>query len=156
MRNSFSSYSSEAEFFLGACIACEEAPRGHNNALQIAPFSASIPSRSDTISEIIELREAIRRCIPDLIDFGSNRAKRAFESQFDRLTKPSYSGRLRGTSGEKVDQITQIVQTASNERKSGGLVFSVFLPSDHLRKKRPGYVPCLVSGSFSKIKRGFT
>jgi hypothetical protein len=39
-------------------------------------------------------------------------------------------------------------QIVRKEPGSGGLVFSVFHPRDLYERLRPGYVPCLISGSF--------
>lgn len=139
---------------LAACLACEESPRGHNNSLQVAPYTASIQACDTTLLELEELRCSLAAAIPELVDFGEKRANRAFNSTKDTTTKPSYVGRIRGTSGENIDQLEHIVSISGNEQKSGGLVFSVFLPSDYTRRNRPGYIPCLLAGSFFEDREG--
>lgn len=65
----------------------------------------------------------------------------------DSITKPSYVNRLSRLVSGKCSQIEILSARFRTEPSSGGLVFSVFEPADLLRRYRPGYVPCLVSGS---------
>src|SRR5690606_5014206 len=46
------------------------------------------------------------------------------------------------------NQLERIASIAAKEPSSGGLVFSVFDPDDLEDRRRPGYVPCLIAGTF--------
>jgi thymidylate synthase len=88
------------------------------------------------------------KIFPELVQFGRLRAKKAYENLNDTITKPSYIGRLRHYGSQGIDQIENTVSIASKEPASGGLCFNIFEPEDLIKRLRPGYVPCLISGTF--------
>jgi hypothetical protein len=84
-----------------------------------------------------------------LTNHGSKRALKAFFSNADTITKPSYIGRLNNGLVWDIPEGQRdiLIEGFIREPLSGGLVFSVFHPKDLIERRRPGYVPCLVSGS---------
>jgi hypothetical protein len=133
--------------FLGAQL-CFEGRSGYDGAWQVAPLFCSIPYKRDCLERLKNLKDRLAKQFPELIEFGDARAARAFQSTRHSITKPSYVLRLSryGASGQ--NQIENILRIADKEPASGGLVFSVFEAADLESRFRPGYVPCLVSGSF--------
>lgn len=142
------SIDSEVAFLFYATTLCKEAKTGYDGAWQIAPFQCSIPYTDKGVSNLIDLKEALADRFPALLAFGEKRAKKAFVSTADTITKPSYIGRIRDFRKNGIDQLCTMTDVASSEPASGGLVFSVFSPHDLIDRRRPGYVPCLISGSF--------
>jgi hypothetical protein len=136
----------EVSFLYNAAYLCRESKRGYDGAWQIAPFQCSIPFENNCLLRLERLKERLAHAFPELIAFGERRAKKAFVDEVDTVTKPSYVRRLRNFCG-KTNQFENMAAIASKEPASGGLVFSVFSPNDLLDRRRPGYVPCLVSGS---------
>lgn len=143
-----SSIHSEIDYLHVGAQMCADMRAGHDGIKQVAPFIASIPYRDDAIQELVELTEALEDNFPELISYGRKRASKAYETSHGTVTKPSYRGRMIGTDGHETDQMAAIESIFSREAHSGGLSFSVFLPRDLLDRKRPGYVPCLLSGSY--------
>ena len=137
----------EPSLLFYATLLCSEGKTGSDGAWQVAPFFCSLPYRTDCLAELNRLREALATRFPELIAFGDRRAAKAYKSNHNSITKPSYIKRLM-VSGTKHSQLRNILQIASTEPTSGGLVFSIFEPRDLEKRLRPGYVPCLVSGSF--------
>lgn len=123
---------------------------------QVAPVFCKIAYSQDGLQRLVALDAAIRDELPELHKFGKDRARRAYHSVSDTLTKPSYIGRLldfhREGRGSQLDTIANILH---HEPTSGGLVFSIFHPDDLRNRPRPGYVPCLISGSFLVHARKF-
>ncbi|WP_193366948.1 hypothetical protein [Pelagibius marinus] len=140
--------SDEVSYLYHATFQCCEERQGYDGAWQLAPFQCSIPYQDNAISRLLNLREFLREEFPELIDFGERRAKKAFEERRSTTTKPSYISRIENFLQDGFDQKQNLLEIAKREPASGGLVFSVFTPHDILDRKRPGYVPCLVSGSF--------
>lgn len=133
--------------FYGAQLCAEQKP-GNDGIKQVAPFFASIPYHPKSIERLNELIDCLEVKFPQLVNHGRRRAAKAFETIRGTTTKPSYSGRIHGTDGHDLNQIDALVNIFRKEPYSGGLVFSVFMPVDLVKRRRPGYVPCLVSGSF--------
>ena len=133
--------------YYGALL-CKESKTGHDGAWQIAPLFCSLPYRTCSVDELLALKERLATHFPELVSFGDRRAAKAYHSRFHSITKPSYIQRLRTCRNGENSQIDNLVRIAAREPASGGLVFSVFSPIDLETRLRPGYVPCLVSGSF--------
>lgn len=138
---------SEASFLHHTASLCREMKTGHDGAWQIAPFQCSIPYQERCLQQVEALKDRLRRQFPALIEFGEKRAKKAYRSTAGTITKPSYISRIINFDGKGLNQLESIRTVAGREPSSGGLVFSVFTPSDLADRKRPGYVPCLVAGS---------
>jgi thymidylate synthase len=138
----------EASFLYNAVDLCRENKSGNDGAWQVAPFQCSIPFSEQTLENIGALKQRIRASFPALYDYGANRANKAYNSSGDTITKPSYNTRIENYLGSGLNQLDCIENIGSQERCSGGLVFSVFSPEDLVRRNRPGYVPCLIAGSF--------
>lgn len=138
----------EASFLYQSAFLCREGRSGYDGAWQIAPFQCSIPFASDCIVRLQGLKNHLASIFPDLIAFGERRAKKAFVDVVDTVTKTSYIKRIRNFLDSGTDRFSTLVDICSREPASGGLVFSVFSPVDLENRQRPGYVPCLVSGSF--------
>jgi hypothetical protein len=94
------------------------------------------------------LKKQLQHKLPKLVDFGERRARKAFIETADTITKPSYTKRIHNFLDTGTNQFEALAKIVSREPASGGLVFSVFSPTDLARRQRPGYVPCLISGSF--------
>jgi hypothetical protein len=140
---------SEIHFLHTVVEACRAGGEKHDGIWQAAPVFCTIPFSPLGIKQLISLDATIRDVLPDLHRFASNRAARAYNSTKDTLTKPSYISRIRNFQNEGVGcQIKNIHNILREEPSSGGLVFSVFHPGDICKRFRPGYVPCLISGSF--------
>nr|WP_321457088.1 hypothetical protein [uncultured Cohaesibacter sp.] len=146
MRNFF--IRNEASFLYYAVELCRETKCGSDGAWQVAPFQCSIPYSENALGKIEALKQRIKTQFPDLYEYGANRAKKAYHSSSDTITKPSYNARLKNYKGTGLNQLVSIEQIGSRNKCSGGLVFSVFSPEDLVKKHRPGYVPCLIAGSF--------
>jgi hypothetical protein len=147
---------SEIHFLHNIVEYCRDGGEKHDGIWQAAPVFCRIPFSADGVERLIALNAAIQRELPELHKFGNDRARRAYHSARDTLTKPSYIGRLRdfGKEGHGC-QLENIGEILRREPTSGGLVFSVFHPSDIRNRFRPGYVPCLISGSFLVHDREF-
>lgn len=133
--------------FLGTLL-CVETRSGYDGAWQVAPLFCSLPYRENSLDRLRSLKQRLAEHFPALIAFGDSRADRAYRSVHHSITKPSYIQRLHGYGPNKRNQIANISHIAQKEPTSGGLVFSIFDPRDLENRYRPGYVPCLVSGSF--------
>jgi len=122
---------------------------GRDAAWQLAPVFASIGYSDQCIANLQAFELALAQIFPDLSNHGSKRALKAFVRNADTITKPSYIGRLNnGLAWDLPDgQRDILIERFIREPLSGGLVFSVFHPKDLIARRRPGYVPCLVSGS---------
>lgn len=138
----------EASFLYNAANLCQESQVGNDGAWQVAPFQCSIPYDENCLEKLSSLKSGIKKTFPSLFDFGFQRAQKAYNSQFDTISKPSYNMRLEDYHLTGLNQLDLIESIASKEAWSGGLVFSVFSPEDLVNRKRPGYVPCLIAGSF--------
>jgi hypothetical protein len=151
-----SSEPSEIHFLRNIVECCRAGGEKHDGIWQAAPVFCRIPFSADAVERLIALDAAIQRELPELHKFGRDRARRAYHSTGDTLTKPSYIARLRdfGKAGHGC-QLENIGEILRREPTSGGLVFSVFNPDDIRNRFRPGYVPCLISGSFLVHDREF-
>jgi hypothetical protein len=138
----------EISFLYHAVSMCKDLRSGHDGAWQIAPFQSSIPFTHDCIENLNGLRDSIHKLFPELIRHGEDRAHRAFVNLKDSVTKPSYSNRIANFRDSHINQFETMLDISKREAASGGLVFSVFSPEDLIERQRPGYVPCLVAGSF--------
>lgn len=138
----------EVHFLYTAVTLCLESGTSNDGIWQVAPFFCSIPYRDNGMERLVNLQVHLSHLFPELIDFGNVRAAKAFKSSLDTITKPSYIGRINNFCGRGIDQIENICNIFLKEPSSGGLIFSVFSPEDILDRKRPGYVPCLIAGSF--------
>tara|TARA_R100001126_G_C4879008_1_gene177922 strand:+ start:1134 stop:1877 length:744 start_codon:yes stop_codon:yes gene_type:complete len=139
---------SELSYLFSAANICIERKEGADGAWQVAPFFCSIPFSEDSYEDMKKFANSIEEEISDLYSFGKRRAYKAFGNEVDSVTKPSYLKRINNYNDDGIDQFENILSISEKEFNSGGLVFSVFDPMDLIRRKRPGYVPCLVSGSF--------
>ncbi len=140
---------SEVHFLHSVVEYCRQGGERHDGIWQVAPVFCTIPFSATGTNRLMALDAAIQRELPELHKFGHDRARRAYRSTSDTLTKPSYIGRLRDFGKEgRGCQLENIREMLCREPTSGGLVFSVFHPHDMRDGFRPGYVPCLVSGSF--------
>lgn len=137
----------EIDYLLQTAVLCREATPGHDGVWQVAPFFCSIPFSLGYEERLTNLKSALGSKFPKLVAYGEKRAKRAFSQQNDSVTKPSYINRIRNFCHREIDQVANITAIAARERCSSGLVFSVFDPGDLIRRRRPGYVPCIVSGT---------
>ncbi|HEV3397213.1 MAG TPA: hypothetical protein VG100_13795 [Xanthobacteraceae bacterium] len=138
----------EVSLLFFAVLLCTESKSGYDGSWQVAPLFCSLPYRDNCLDRLLALKQRLGDRFPQLIAFGDRRAAKAYQSQYHSITKPSYILRLRKYGSQKRSQIRNITQIAHEEPASGGLVFSVFKPSDLEQRLRPGYVPCLISGSF--------
>jgi len=140
---------SEVHFLHSVVERCQQGGEKHDGIWQVAPAFCRIPFSASGTKQLIALDAMIQRELPELHKFGHDRARRAYFSTRDTLTKPSYIGRLRDFRSQGGGcQLESIGEILSREPTSGGLVFSVFHPDDIRNRFRPGYVPCLISGSF--------
>lgn len=153
MISNSSSIRSEIEYLHVGAQMCSEMRSGHDGIKQVAPFMASIPYRENAIKNLENLLLELELIFPELIGYGRKRAAKAYKTEKGTITKPSYSGRIAGTDGHSVNQIEALRRIFSKEPHSGGLSFSVFLPKDLIDRQRPGYVPCLLSGTYL-LERG--
>ena len=147
------SIKSELDYLLYGAQLCAEQKSGNDGIKQVAPYYASIPYNVNSVEILNDLIDHLDDYFPDLIGHGRRRAEKAYSTLRGTATKPSYSGRIYGTDGQDIDQVDSMVKIFQKEPYSGGLVFNVFLPEDLQKRQRPGYVPCLVSGSFL-LERG--
>jgi hypothetical protein len=138
----------EVSLLFFATLLCSETKSGTDGAWQIAPFFCSLPYREDSLQRLLELKDTLAVQFPELVAFGDRRAAKAYQTVHHSITKPSYSQRLHAYGPDHRDQTVNMRAIAKKEPSSGGLVFSVFDPRDLERRYRPGYVPCLVAGSF--------
>lgn len=139
---------SDLAFLHEVARACRGRAVGRDVVWQVAPVMASIPYRDGIVPALERLEESIADAFPRLAEHGRRRASRAYESKRDTLTKPSYWRRLwTSYPGAEEPQVDVLESRLVAEPTSGGLVFSVFHPKDLQDRRRPGYVPCLVSGS---------
>jgi hypothetical protein len=138
----------EVSFLYHAAYSCRESRTGYDGAWQIAPFQCSIPYEKSCLERLCGLKNHLRCSLPKLIEFGELRAQKAFVQTTDTITKPSYIKRIYNFLDGGTNQVDALANIASREPASGGLVFSVFSPRDLVQRQRPGYVPCLISGSF--------
>lgn len=139
---------SEASFLYHAVELCRESRSGNDGAWQVAPFQCSIPYSDNALEKIGALKQNLKDRFPDLYAYGENRAKKAYQSTRDTITKPSYNSRIANYKDSGLNQLNAIENIGAHERSSGGLVFSIFSPDDLVNRRRPGYVPCLIAGSF--------
>jgi len=139
---------SELEYLHVGAQMCMDTRSGHDGIKQVAPFMASIPYRNGVVDKLNSLVSTLEEEFPDLVHYGRKRAAKAYQSAKGSITKPSYSGRIAGTDGQNVNQLDALANIFSKEAHSGGLSFSVFLPRDLIDRQRPGYVPCLLSGTY--------
>jgi hypothetical protein len=138
---------SELHFLHRVTSQCAGQSVGRDSVWQLAPVFASIPYSPQAVDGLRAFDARISRVLPMLSAHGRARAKRAFVRTKDSITKPSYISRLRTVVDGKRTQLDVLGARFCQEPSSGGLVFSIFQPRDLLARKRPGYVPCLVSGS---------
>jgi hypothetical protein len=145
----------ELEFLYDTVRAAKGKCVGRDAVWQLAPVFASIRYSSDSTARLRSFAEAIQISLPRLANHGQNRARKAFVRGADTITKPSYVARLdRGDVwGLSESQRSVLIENFVREPLTGGLVFSVFHPRDLLDRKRPGYIPCLVSGSLLVHKK---
>jgi len=138
----------ESDFLFQVASLCRESSVGHDGVWQVAPFFCSIPHTANALPRLEDLREKLRSEFPLLIEYGEKRARKAFVDGIDTVTKPSYSKRLYNYLDLEIDQISNIEKISSKEPYSSGLAFTIFEPRDIIKRQRPGYVPCIVGGSF--------
>ena len=138
----------EASFLYNAVDLCRETKSGNDGAWQVAPFQCSIPYAENSLEKIEALKQKLKFHFPELYQFGEKRAKKAYNSLNDTITKPSYNTRIENFKNSGLNQLKSIETIGSRDKSSGGLVFSVFSPEDLVKRNRPGYVPCLIAGSF--------
>ena len=145
-------YSLEIQFLRNLLLLCKHGGRHQDGIWQVSPVHARIPYSVTSIKLMESFSEDLAAHIPELWSFGSKRAKKAYSSRKHTISKPSYIARLRNYCNEwRACQIESILSLFEREPFSGGLVFSIFHPSDILQRFRPGYVPCLISGVFLKV-----
>lgn len=139
----------ELQFLHEAATYCSGKSFGRDAVWQVAPVMTSIPYTEGCIENLESFEELIESQLPLLSTHGKNRAYKAFINRKDTITKPSYINRIDGSyvDGE-INQFGNLVDSFLKEPTSGGLAFNVFHPKDLIDKYRPGYVPCLVSGTF--------
>jgi hypothetical protein len=137
----------EVDYLLQAAILCRDARPGHDGVWQVAPFFGSVPYSAGYEERLGQLKATLVSKFPELVAYGEKRANRAFSQLKDSVTKPSYINRIRNFCDRDIDQVRNITAIASRERYSSGLVFSVFDPGDLIDRRRPGYVPCIISGT---------
>jgi|GEM_PF-5431515 len=140
---------SELDYVSTGVSLCMDSAPANDGMKQHSPFFASIPYTDNGISQLEKAIQSLSERFGDLHEYGKNRTDKAYLSINGGATKPSYSGRIFGTDkNSELDQWSQILEIYRKEPSSGGLSFSVFLPGDLQRRQRPGYVPCLIAGSF--------
>lgn len=142
-------YDFGVQFLYQVAKKCHNNPVGRDGVWQAAPVQGSIEYSEEDIQSLEEFERSIYDSIPELGKHGRKRAKKAYKSKADTITKPSYINRVtEEVEGEDLSQIEYIEQKFVQQPYSGGLVFSIFSPNDLFDGYRPGYIPCLVSGSF--------
>jgi hypothetical protein len=141
---------SELHFLYETVTRCKGRRVGRDTVWELAPIYASIPYSRNAIADLERLERAISEELPALGVHGKKRADKAFVRETDTITKPSYIARL--TNGKcwsmSVSQRDLLLSIFARQPLSGGLAFSVFHPRDLAERRRPGYVPCLVAGTF--------
>jgi hypothetical protein len=138
----------EIDYLFQSATLCNESRSGSDGAWQVAPLNCSIPYRETCLQDLRTLKEKLHKRFPTLLEFGERRAQKAFYQPKSDVTKPSYRARIDDFLKSGHNQLEVAKNIAQKEPFSGGLVFSVFSPEDMIKRQRPGYVPCLVSGSF--------
>jgi len=139
----------DIEFLYSVATACHGQPVGRDNVWQAAPVQGQIGYTQNAIASLEQFEQRISEALPPLGEHGRKRARKAYHSRADTITKPSYIGRIEQKIKDACEsQLACLEERFVSEPYSGGLVFSVFDPIDLVERHRPGYVPCLVSGSF--------
>lgn len=142
-------FDSDLSFLYSSAKKCKNNPVGRDNIWQASPIQGIIPYKKNTIENLKNFEDDIAESIPRLGKYGRRRANKAYVRYSDTITKPSYINRLKGeVSGYEYSQFDQVERQFVSQPYSGSLVFSIFKPNDLFERRRPGYVPCLVSGSF--------
>src|SRR5258708_2071081 len=144
MHNNFA-IQTELDYLYYAVDACDGKKCDRDGNWQVAPFYSSIPYRECSLLSLNRLKHRLSPTLPQLLEYGANRANRAYYLGRDSATKPSYSKRLSNIMDTDIDQLEQIGRIDRKEPTSGGLIFRIFHPEDLRKRVRPGYVPCLVS-----------
>ena len=139
---------SEIDYLASAVELCKETRTGSDGMWQYAPMLCSIPYDSQNLVRLSELKTEIANVFPRLAEFGDKRAAKAFKTLKGSITKPSYFGRIANQRIGKPSQIATIETLINSQPSSGGMAFTVFDPDDLINKFRPGFVPCLIAGSF--------
>jgi thymidylate synthase len=93
---------------------------------------------------------------PSLLIKGLHKAERAYSRSKDRITKPSYIGRILSFSDYskrkkqvcEIDQLDSVARGFCEEPNASYHVVSIFRPLDLIEKFRPGYVPCVICADF--------
>lgn len=145
--------SSNEIIFLRDASRLIESVKCRKDGFKVLPaLSVCIQPSADWENTLLNLSSWVEMAIPKLFEFGEKRAHKAFISTSDTITKPSYSKRLvEPFLGASNAQIENLVRLFKKEPNSGGLVFTVFEPKDLEFRRRPGYVPCIVAGTFQKV-----
>lgn len=139
----------ELDFLYNVSELCAGQAHGRDATWQLAPVFSCLRYNENSINMMESFLSDLRVSIPKLCSHGERRALKAFVNRNDTITKPSYINRIDGAYFEyEGSQWDRLANNFVSEPLSGGLVFNVFHPNDLVNKKRPGYVPCLVSGSF--------
>jgi hypothetical protein len=140
---------SELDFLYKVVLSCRDKRHGRDGIWQLAPVQCTILWTNDSATKLEELAERIGNKFPRLKRFAADRVRKAYGNHQDTITKPNYARRIdTNYVGYNGSQIERIVQLYTREPDSGGMVFSVFHPSDLSSRRRPGYVPCLLTGVF--------
>lgn len=142
-------FDSGLQFLYSVAKECHNNPVGRDGVWQAAPIQGSIKYSDRDAKSLKEFESSLHESIPELAEHGRKRAKKAYKSKVDTITKPSYIKRItKNVEEKKTSQVDYIKRKFVDQPYSGGLVFSVFSPNDLFDGYRPGYIPCLVSGSF--------
>jgi hypothetical protein len=142
-------YPSELFFLRDLVHRLRDQVHGRDSVWQIAPVFASIPFSIDCIDSLEAFKHVLKRRMPRLFSFGEGRARKAYVNMFDSATKPSYIRRMAAAfPGTRINQLSVLANEFVQSPESGGLAFAVFHPRDIRDKPRPGYVPCLIAGTF--------
>lgn len=119
----------------------------------------SIEYEENKFNEFLSFKDSYFKSVGKTAEISWNRATRVYTNLSDRMTKPSYLKRLtayeESIKGEihEIDQLGNIINELAHRPKHSLLSFTIFRPSDLINKKRPGYVPCPISGDF-KFRKG--
>lgn len=139
----------ELDFLYSVSELCAGKAHGRDGTWQLAPVFSCLRYNDNSLEMMENFSSNLKSAMPKLYSHGQRRALKAFVNRNDTITKPSYINRIDGTYFEfEGSQWDSLAHNFVSEPLSGGLVFNVFHPNDLVNRKRPGYVPCLVSGSF--------
>jgi Thymidylate synthase len=136
----------------------------HNHNFEVQDLVLRIPHSRVVAVELRRFVESLFDTEPLHLAKGLRKAERAYLRNGDRITKPSYIGRIRSYSDfskrtkliSTIDQVKTVARLFCEEPNASYHVISIFRPIDLLEKFRPGYVPCVICADFKYREKKLT